>query len=853
MAQWFNGSLAGWLKDIFRLLLAQLSAISPALRVASLKALQALPHWDAEVFNRAVRIPPFEKMGDAPLPDFDGLGNTEQDERAVEQQAVDEGVSRDQRKGQAAAKRPQPAECWYGALYFVLDDEDPAVRATALSVLGHAVCRGWSEPGEQKLLEGMFQRLAMVSSLCIHDDDKQVRSAAADVLINIMASHSVALAAGSKPVKSGGDPQLASLMQAFRRDPATVLRVLRQARFVDSQTLEAAILWLLDVDAAEHGKDPKWEAQLREATAHLGTLHKAFFEPRAKGERAHGLQPQSLGLKLVSKVCPKQKAATLDVTIADSRGSSSTVDLLDNLIGAVAGGDSVAGYDLRGPNALPICEPNFCKPLAAGISETLICWLEDLQACYEQLCDAVNANRVLPQKVAHGIVQLRRALTRVCSPDAGPLAGNLAAAAAWTDLFLSVFKAVVQDFDQKDVDSKLLGTETARGQAVRVHICTSWLMHGFQWPAPAGPQQLEPALGRTDSGCFPQVLLAFRLLSLRLLAGAKGAEEDLRAAAACLGARPEESARLLTKPLGLFLPDLPASFFRELLGPDKAVVAHVASLSFPGENMPSYHFSTALRSALVEVDVETTFTHGLVMKVSGPCRHGSVTVPVPPVSLALSRVESEYRHGESKESGNSAAKGHDLTVGKHSVKSVSGSCLPPSCSKKRQRIRCNLPPSLLAWPMMEADVHLTLQLFLQVDGAAATASEATPSCSSYSSSCKEPPEKRRRAAAASDQCSEDRLGRLNATGESTILATVLHGATGVTRERLEYPVLSEIPVSRQQGVLFTVSRPHESPSITSRSGACASGQNYGLGHEKDAVCGLASLRFCHKQSHKCEA
>lgn len=135
-------------KELSKALLIQV--LSPELRRVALAALQQLPRWDPEVLNRAVRIPPFQREDD-----------------------------------QNATKRPM--EPWYGALFFVLDDEDQYIRAAALKVLVKALCCK-SGDGKVPEVEGLFQRLAQIASLCLHDHAELVRNEAAAALVEVMTT-----------------------------------------------------------------------------------------------------------------------------------------------------------------------------------------------------------------------------------------------------------------------------------------------------------------------------------------------------------------------------------------------------------------------------------------------------------------------------------------------------------------------------------------------------------------------------------------------------------------------------------------------------------------------------------------
>ncbi|CAJ1331485.1 unnamed protein product, partial [Effrenium voratum] len=201
-------------------LLAQLAATEGKLRLSALRALLR-QKWDAEVLNRA-----------AP-----GLA--------------------------------------YGALFFVLDDEDSEVRAMGLDVLTAALCNC---DLKATALEGLFQRLATVASLCLHDPKAAVRGRAAAALVEVMTCRKVALSAGKTDKAS---PGLGTVLQAFVRDPRVVLEVVAAARFGDLQALQQALQWSLEAKLEE-----PWARRLaRHLGAELFRLEAAPKEPSGKRKR----------------------------------------------------------------------------------------------------------------------------------------------------------------------------------------------------------------------------------------------------------------------------------------------------------------------------------------------------------------------------------------------------------------------------------------------------------------------------------------------------------------------------------------------------------------------------------------
>jgi len=597
-------------RDVHVGLLAQLGVSSGSLRCGALEALERLPHWDPEVFVRSVRIPPFKKVSEA------------------------------EAAGERSGDAPQE-ERWHGALYFALDDELPGVRAATLSALRSAVHR--QDLRYCRLLEGIFQRVAAVSTLCLIDDDAEVRRTAADTLVSAMQARGVSLISPTKGSKSSPDTvHVSNVLQALPVDPAMVLKVLRGARFADVQSLEAAVTALVELDDRPVPVGNAAEEQLRATLAHLGQAHASMIEP-AGGRGCINIIPgagrcRGLGHRLYAQMveaCERSgvppTGESKDMGVGALHVSSPRLERLRALLlSAVASRPTlrtcVPGLDA--PPASSACG-------AQGAEESLACWARHLWTCYERLRRAALPKHerdgretaalpthgrdgreaappaILPGRGARrGLHHLRRvclAAAREARPGPASLAGNLSALAAWSALFVDVSEALV------DVETST-SERAAAARAAQIHAATSWLMHGFEWGAVPGG--------------FPQVLLAFRLLSLRLLAFGPALEGSLRAACAELGASTDEASEACKRPLRSFLPRLPEGYFAEMLGPGSRVVEHTGRISRvmdggkPCSRVPQgvllpLRLTTAL-GGLLSAEVESSLPRGAFLRASYP-------------------------------------------------------------------------------------------------------------------------------------------------------------------------------------------------------------------------------------------
>lgn len=738
-------------KDAFVALLAQLGATSGAVRAAALEAMEQLPHWDTEAFVRAVKIPTFQKTTEAELA---------------------------ARPGQEALQ----AERWHGAFYFALDDELPSIRSAALRALRGALRR--PELQYCKLLEGVFQRMAAVSTLCLIDDSAEVRQAASDTLLRAMESRGVVLTVPTKGSKVSADTvHVGNVLQALRVDQAVVFHVLRGAKFADPQALEVAVKALLEFDYTCTHAPNGTEEHLRNTLAHLGQAHAHMFEPAGGGgciNRFSGAgRCRGLGHRLFAQAVEQAESAGIvmtadvkDMGVGTLHVNNLRLERVRTLLRAVVAvrpaiSSCVPGVDMP-PVANPCCNQGAQKSLAR--------WAEYLGTCYERLYSAacpqsrtrVQAagtwkRSILPGRGARrGLRYLRSACcTAARESKSGPysLTGNLKAIVAWSDLLINISEAMVMLTEPtrplvscadtssgEELASKppvhrdhahdfLSRLKTIAGGPVsglappeevivasgtETHIATSRLMHCFEWDAAAGK--------------FPQALLAFRLLSLRLLAhGLPDVLDDLKGAFTSLGSTGDEAVDACRRPLHCFLPRLPPQYFPGLLGPGRRVVAHVGRLrgvsaagrpraeALRGTVLP-LRFLAAL-GGLLDVEVETGLGDGVCLRTT-----------YPPVG----QDGAEHRQG---------------TV---AVPSTGGD------------LRTCRVPVEFPGPMQEADVTLELQLIIRVDN-----------------------------------CSADDSG----------VSHVERGATGVAEIWPFYRTLNELPLGDPQKVPFVVTPTPEIPPL----------------------------------------
>lgn len=629
-------------RDTFVALLCQLTSSSSLLRTAALRAIESLPRWDLETFVRAVRIPPFKK-------------------------APDDGQS----------CRPSVAdledERWHGALYYALDDEAPAARAAVLRIFRLAARR--PELAYGKLLEGVFQRLACVSSMCLIDDDIEPRQTAAEALLAMMTFRNIQLEAPPPSgTKAASDAvSVTIVLQALRVDYRLVLQVFQGAKFMDANALEVAVNSLLEVSESEFDQHHEANRQVTDALAHLGQAHANYFKPSetqgCKARDSGVKRCRGLGHRLFTRVLQECKAGSgcslvKDVGIGALQANAPTLDRLRALLHAAAVKAPSLRTCIEGLE-VPLCVPSGGTETAAL---SLAWWAQQLAACYAQLRtaaflpsdspsgDAVFCRpgpRVAGRSARQRLAQIRRACraTARTAPTGGDaFSGHFLAVAAWSELCLSLFgaaKASPRGCEGRPPTLWEVGTHAAPPQhaatpscakaggaaalpcGARLHLATSRLAHGFRWPAVPGG--------------FPLVLLPFRLLALRLLAAHDPSYlEDFEAGCVALGGGAGGARCALERPLGAFLPELSAHYFLALLGPGAPVFAHSAELfGTSNDGRPRSHvqrslvaplrFPTALGGQL-NVEVRSTVWHGLRLRVSYPDPASDVLWQVAPAA-----------------------------------------------------------------------------------------------------------------------------------------------------------------------------------------------------------------------------
>eukprot|EP00435_Cladocopium_sp_Y103_P030158 s1952_g7.t1 len=460
-----------------------IQVLSPELRLVALAALQQLPRWDAEVLNRAVRIPPFQREDD-----------------------------------HNAARRPM--EPWYGALFFVLDDEDQCIRAAALKVLANALC---CKSGDGKVPEvaGLFQRLAQIASLCLHDHAELVRNEAAAALVEVMTTRNVVLTSGAASLKDG--PALETLLEAFPRAPLAVMQVLKKSRLADVDTVQAALRWMVSV---EHLQESEVQAVAWHLAVELQRMEEQPPPKRRKGS-----------LKLDPNLVPGTRFLTASILhgedpvapagmamgLALARGAKH-MDRLETVLRSLAARCDVS--ILRGPDAFPL--PRSCSgKKRVLVNQDLACscifkvprqhiqcilisrradmlhmreYLHLLEEYWQETVDVVleeadpDGNTCRPSHIdlITKLSRLSEALEALRAEAEDSAGNSFSEWLGWAELFKSLCEASLwSDEDDEGLD--------ARNAAVRFHQAVSWLMHGFKRPV------------------MPRALLAFRLWSLQFL------------------------------------------------------------------------------------------------------------------------------------------------------------------------------------------------------------------------------------------------------------------------------------------------------------------------------------------------
>jgi len=593
--------------------------VSSPLRLAALEAIAQLPRWDSEAFVRAIRVPNFRKA----------------DDEAFTTEAAIQG------------KEPH-AERWYGAIFFALDDELPAVRAAALHVLRGAAAR--SELSYSRLLEGCFQRVASIASMCLIDDDAGVRGVAADVMLALMTHRSVMLTVPLKGIKFFKEQvHVGMVVQAFKVDHSVALRVLRGSRFADVYALEEAVSFLLEV--VDRTSDPAdvVDKEVLDTLVHLGVVHAPMFQPSGckscpdlNAKPGQGGRCRGLGHKLYSQAlvaCTRigfLEDNAKDMGVGVLHVNSARLDKLRALLRAAASEAPIIRTCIEGLD-VPTC---LQSPAVDADSSSLVWWAQQLGSCYEQVRSAAEDGGSDAERAMSQLLKSSRdtlvSLHRTCSAAAEAfergdrdLSGNLHAAAAWAHLFVQVCDVLAMTQEPAAADEqpkrrrvqgkqneprRIRGGESTLDGAVVIHVATSLLAHGFQWSdIPQG---------------FPQTLLAFRLLALRLLADIPAYVEDFYAAFGQLGAAAGEARGVLDRPLRCFLPCLPADYFVGLVGPTACVVKFAGKItgvvdgSRPATTVPQgATLSLQHRAPLggqLQAKIEASAARGLYLRVLPP-------------------------------------------------------------------------------------------------------------------------------------------------------------------------------------------------------------------------------------------
>ncbi|CAE7545692.1 unnamed protein product [Symbiodinium natans] len=580
-------------QDVLRHVLAQAASMSVDVRLAALETLQHFPRWDTEVLNRAVKLPVFQKaLEDAP----------------------------DEKK----KSKIDPPEIWHGVLLFALDDEEPMIRARALHVILLELCQRRAAEEVPKMFEGFFQRLAAIAALCLQDSSDLVRQEAAAMLVQIMSVRSVGL---SRPTENkAAGPMLAHVLEAFPRDPAAVLSVLEKCRFADLLTLRDAVLWILSVELPQGFSVDLEPAALRlaEELKRLEAMPDMYKKAKKVIMMDSAAKP---GARLLTATVlhgsEPLAPAGISVGLAQGRGSTQ-MDRLRVLVDQLSQQCPEATEHLRGDDALP---PRSLEDFQG--QSTFTYWLQSLEAHWDVvatgLVEAPSGISGRLHKVSAELSQLHRVFALAASGEAGisdaspsPLRSRFAAAAAWAEALRCVAEAAQQSREE--------GLRLA--SSVRLHQAISWLMHGFTW-------QVQP---------FPRILLALRLLSLRLLtdaidpAQAELASEDLERAVRELGEqvptkvleRSAIAARLLRRPLVDFMPAIGKGYFQSLL------TAHVEMKAASVHCREGRHVSRL--PAPILVDVMSSFPCGLSLVLEGK---ETVTHKVPSPGDGSRRIHME--------------------------------------------------------------------------------------------------------------------------------------------------------------------------------------------------------------------
>ncbi|CAE7329870.1 unnamed protein product [Symbiodinium sp. CCMP2456] len=584
-------------QDVLRHVLAQVASNSGEVRLAAMEVLQHFPRWDTEVLNKAVKLPIFRKV-----------------------------LTEEENPAGSGGKSSQTDEIWHGALFFALDDEEPMIRARALHVLRVEMCQRRASE-EVPEFKGFFQRLAAVAALCLQDTSDMVRQQATALLMEIMSVRSVGLA--RQLVDKASAPLLTHVLQAFPRDPAAVLGVLEKARFADLQALYDAVLWILNVELPQGLDSLDLEPvafRLAEELERLEAMPEVYKKAKKTLMMDSAAQP---GVRLLTSTVlyGSDPIAPAGIAVGLSQGRGSTqMERLRVLVDQVSLRSPGAAEHLRGDDAL---SPS--RISESPKESTLTYWIQSLEWHWDVVATGLTEApysdrlRVAASRMSQLQQHLSLATAEACSDEdaSGPVgsdgASRFAAAAAWAEALKSLAEAAQRSYEMEGVPPRA---------SVKLHQAVSWLMHGFLWP-------VQP---------FPRILLALRLLSLRLLADAKPTGfvlEDLEKGVQELGGQmPSKaletatSSRLLQRPIGDFMPAMGKGFLQTLL--NAPVKLRTARLRWTELGRPKMR-SDGLRPLPISVDVAHSFPRGLFLADSSK----AVLEKVPPSgsSLRTQRVE----------------------------------------------------------------------------------------------------------------------------------------------------------------------------------------------------------------------
>lgn len=380
--------------------------------------------------------------------------------------------------------------------------------------------------------------------------------------------------------------------------------VLEKARFADLQALYDAVLWILNVELPQGLDSLDLEPvafRLAEELERLEAMPEVYKKAKKTLMMDSAAQP---GVRLLTSTVlyGSDPIAPAGIAVGLSQGRGSTqMERLRVLVDQVSLRSPGAAEHLRGDDAL---SPRISE---SPSESTLTYWIQSLEWHWDVvatgLTEAPYSDRL--RVAASRMSQLQQHLSLAAAEagsdeDASGLvvsdeASRFAAAAAWAEALKSLAEAAQRSYEMEGVPPRA---------SMKLHQAVSWLMHGFLWP-------VLP---------FPRILLALRLLSLRLLADAKPTGfvlEDLEKGVQELGGQmPSKaletatSSRLLQRPIGDFMPALGKGFLQTLL--NAPVKLRTARLRWTELGRPKMR-SDGLRPLPIPVDVAHSFPRGLLL------------------------------------------------------------------------------------------------------------------------------------------------------------------------------------------------------------------------------------------------